>query len=102
MFLLSELERLPLRTYLQQLEIYRSSHKDGRLDVPVAEIKSTHNSPFFRSASEKSKKHSFRNYVREHLMFERTGVEEICIYANRSQWPGLDERSRGICTEEAA
>jgi len=57
---------------------------------------------FIRSASETSKKHFFQELrEREHLMFEITGVEGICIYANRSQWPGLDERSRGICTEEA-
>ncbi len=57
---------------------------------------------FVRSASEQSKKHFFQKLPEsEHLMFEITGVEGICLYADRSQWPGLDERNRGMCTEEA-
>ena len=57
---------------------------------------------FIRSASEQSKKHFFQKLRdSEHLMFERTGVEGICLYANRAQWPGLDERNSGMCTEEA-
>jgi len=52
---------------------------------------------FICSADEKSKKHSSENEVSEHLMFEVTAVEGICLYANTSQWLGLAERTRGIC-----
>lgn len=84
------------RHTFSNLKVYRSSHKNRCPSIPVTELKSSQSSLFMCSASENQETFLQKIAESEHLMFEITGVEEMCIYANRSQWLGLTGRNKGI------